>query len=47
MINSLVYESEVVANVTEDYGVDFTGFIPEEESETIEIPETPISDILL
>ena len=40
MINSLVCESEVIVSVSEDYGIDFSGPIPEEKVGTIEIPET-------
>ena len=49
MINSLVRESEVIVSVPEDYGIDFSGPIPEEEVGTIEIPETlpPINDTSL
>ena len=49
MINSLVHESEVIVSVPEDYGIDFSGPIPEEEVGTIEIPETlpPINDTSL
>ena len=39
MINNLVYESEVVANVPEDYRLDFNGPIPEEEVGNIDIPK--------
>ena len=49
MINSLVRESEVVTNVLKDYGIDFSGPIPEEEVGTVEIPETlpPVNDVHL
>ena len=40
MLNSMMRESDLTESVSSDFGIDFDGPVPDEDSGTLEIPET-------